>query len=129
MHAAWFAFRAFGRPRHPTLRVCFAMLAGLAPLHAERFAARTGQRSPSDPDVFLEFSSYGVRAIDAVIRVLGIDALLNGSDLPYGTPDGPALGDAAQQAVQQINPIRLLDLTKEVSHGVALAAGAQSLSG
>ena len=42
MHAAWFAFRAFGRPRHPRLRVCFALLAGLAPLHGERFAARGG---------------------------------------------------------------------------------------
>lgn len=42
MHSAWFAFRAFGRPRHSRLRVCFALLAGLAPLHGERFAARGG---------------------------------------------------------------------------------------
>jgi hypothetical protein len=34
--------RAFGRPRHPRLRVCFALLAGLAPLHVERFIARGG---------------------------------------------------------------------------------------
>ena len=36
---------AVGAPAHPQLRVVFAMLAGLAPLHAERLAARGG---PSD---------------------------------------------------------------------------------
>src|SRR4029077_3761662 len=65
LHAAWFAFRAYGRPRHPGLRVCFAILAGLAPLHGERFAARAGERSPVDPGTFLEISSYGTRAVDA----------------------------------------------------------------
>src|SRR5207248_8744521 len=59
MHAAWFAFRAYGRRRHPELRVCFAMLAGLAPLHGERFVARAGERSVVDDRVFLEVSSYG----------------------------------------------------------------------
>ncbi|MFC6934571.1 hypothetical protein ACFQHO_32340 [Actinomadura yumaensis] len=59
MHAAWFAFRAFGRPRHPRLRVCFAMLAGLAPSTAnasprgEADATRstrppTSRRPPTD---------------------------------------------------------------------------------
>ena len=42
MHAAWFAFRACGRPAYPRLRVCFTALAGLAPLHGERLAARGG---------------------------------------------------------------------------------------
>ena len=42
MNAAWHAFAAFGRARHPRLRVVFAMLAGGAPLHAERLAARGG---------------------------------------------------------------------------------------
>ncbi|MEA2194670.1 MAG: 6-methylsalicylate decarboxylase, partial [Solirubrobacteraceae bacterium] len=42
MNAAWHAFAAFGRPRHPRLRVVFAMLAGGAPLHGERLAARGG---------------------------------------------------------------------------------------
>ena len=92
MHAAWFAFRAYGRPRHPRLRVCFAILAGLAPLHGERFAARAGGRNLVDPDVFLEVSSYGTRAIDATIRVLGIDALVNGSDRPYADPVRLELG-------------------------------------
>jgi hypothetical protein len=121
MHAAWFAFRAHGRRRHPELRVCFAILAGLAPLHGERFAARAGGRSPVDPDVFLEVSSYGTRAIDATIRVLGIDALVNGSDRPYAEPVRMDLGPAALHAVRSANPGRLL-YPKEVLHEVAVAA-------
>ena len=95
MHAAWFAFRVHGRERHPRLRVCFAMLAGLAPLHGERVAARTGDRSVVDQDVFLDVSSYGTRAVDATVRVLGIDALVNGSDRPYADPVSLELGPAA----------------------------------
>jgi 6-methylsalicylate decarboxylase len=177
MHAAWFAFRVYGRPRYPRLRVCFALLAGLAPLHGERFAARAGDRMAGragdrsagagdrfapgagdrsagagdrsagagdrfapgdgdlfapgagdrgavDPDVFLEVSSYGIRAIDATVRVLGIDALVNGSDRPYAEPvdlDG-ALGAAAAHALRRVNPLRLLN-HKEVSHESAVAAG------
>jgi 6-methylsalicylate decarboxylase len=121
MHAAWFAFRAYGRPRHPALRVCFAILAGLAPLHGERFAARAGARSPVDPGVFLEFSSYGTRAVDATIRVLGIDALVNGSDRPYAAPARLDLGGAAARAMRSANAERLL-YPKEVSHEMAVAA-------
>src|SRR5262249_44374767 len=54
MYAAWYAFRAVGRPRYPTLRVCFAILAGLAPLHGERFLARAGERTILDEHAFLE---------------------------------------------------------------------------
>jgi 6-methylsalicylate decarboxylase len=125
MHAAWFAFRAFGRPRHPRLRVCFAMLAGLAPLHGERLAARAGMHTVLDRDVFLEISSYGTRALDATVRVLGIDVLVNGSDRPYAGPVPPDLGNAAAHAMRSANPIRLLDPT-EVTRGLALASGTQS---
>jgi predicted TIM-barrel fold metal-dependent hydrolase len=121
MHAAWFAFRAHGRPSHPDLRVCFAIMGGLAPLHGERFAARAGGRNPVDPGVFLEVSSYGTRAVDATIRVLGIDALVNGSDRPYADPVRLDLGTAAVHAVCSANPQRLLNL-KEVVHEVAFAA-------
>jgi 6-methylsalicylate decarboxylase len=121
MHAAWFAFRVHGRLRHPRLRVCFAMLAGLAPLHGERFAARTGDRNVVDGDVFLDISSYGTRAVDATIRVLGVDALVNGSDRPYAEPPELELGAAAARALRTVNPLRLL-YPKEVSHGMAIAA-------
>ena len=90
MHAAWFAFRAWGRPAYPRLRVCFTALAGLAPLHGERLAARGGTdpltRGIIDPGMFVETSSYGHRAVDAVLRVLGVDALVLGSDRPYAEP-------------------------------------------
>jgi predicted TIM-barrel fold metal-dependent hydrolase len=108
MHAAWFAFRAFGRRRHPRLRVVFAMLAGLAPLHGERFAARAGERTVIDPDVFLETSSYGPRAIDAIVRVSGIDTLVHGSDRPYAPPPRSGLGAAGETALRVVNPARLL---------------------
>ncbi|MBV9802461.1 MAG: hypothetical protein JO130_04700 [Solirubrobacterales bacterium] len=121
MHAAWFAFRAYGRPRHPRLRVCFAMLAGLAPLHAERFAARAGGRNPVDPAVFLDISSYGTRAVDATIRALGIDALVNGSDRPYAPPPRLELGAAALHALRSSNPERLIH-PQEVSNEVAVSA-------
>jgi 6-methylsalicylate decarboxylase len=108
MHAAWFAFRVHGRPRHPELRVCFAILAGLAPLHGERFAARAGERTVVDPEMYLETSSYGPRAIDAMVRVNGVDPIVNGSDRPYAPPPQSGLGDAAELALRVTNPARLL---------------------
>ena len=108
MHAAWYAFLAFGRPQHPSLRVCFAMLAGLAPLHGERAAMRGAGRGAVDSDAFLETSSYGPRALDAVVRVLGIDVLVHGSDRPYALPVAGGLGQAAEQALRLRNPLRLL---------------------
>jgi hypothetical protein len=109
MHAAWFAFRAFGRPRHPRLRVCFALLAGLAPLHGERLAVRGGGRGELDPLVYVETSSYGPRAIDATIRALGVDPIALGSDRPYAPPPRDlGLGEAAEHAIRVVNPDRLL---------------------
>ena len=111
MNAAWNAFATFGRPAHPRLRVCFAMLAGLGPLHRERLLARGG-RPVADPDVFLDTSSYGPRAIDAVIRELGIDALVHGSDRPVIPAAEPALGEAVRVALRSRNPARLLSLAE-----------------
>ncbi|MEZ0074845.1 amidohydrolase family protein [Planotetraspora sp. GP83] len=109
MHASWFAFQAFGRPRHPGLKVCFALLAGLAPLHSERQINRGASgRGLVDPDVFVETSSYGPRAIDAVIRELGIDVVVNGSDLPYAEAPSLEFGDAARHAIRVANANRLL---------------------
>ncbi|MGW3287217.1 amidohydrolase [Streptomyces sp. NPDC001002] len=114
MHASWFAFRAFGRPRHPQLRVCFALLAGLAPLHGERFAARgdgADQVDGVDRNVFVETSSYGPRAVEAIVAALGADAVVQGTDRPYaGPPERPGfgLGGAAGRAFRVDNPWRLL---------------------
>jgi len=107
MNAAWHAFAVAGRPAHPRLRVCFAMLAGLAPLQRERLVARGG-RSAADPLTFVDSSSYGARAVDAVIRELGVDALVHGSDLPVVDGREPALGAAVREAIRERNPARLL---------------------
>jgi hypothetical protein len=110
MNAAWHSFIAWGRAAHPRLRVVFAMLAGGAPLHVERLAARGGPSSTAiDPLIFFDTSSYGPRAIDAVIRCMGIDQLVYGSDRPVvSTAAEPSLGDAADAAMRETNPARLL---------------------
>ncbi|EXG81084.1 amidohydrolase family protein [Cryptosporangium arvum] len=109
MHDAWHAFLAFGRAAHPTLRVCFALLAGLGPLHGERLAARGGPaRRPVDMDAFVDTSSYGPRAVDAITRVLGVDLVVLGSDRPYATVPDFGLGDAFDHALAVSNPARLL---------------------
>ncbi|GAA3840539.1 hypothetical protein GCM10022226_73770 [Sphaerisporangium flaviroseum] len=111
MHASWYAFRAFGRPRHPRLRVCFALLGGLAPLHVERFITRGGsERGVVDPDAFLETSSYGHQAIDAITRAVGVEVVVLGSDRPYAAPAQALLGEAAARTMSVVNPMRLLNM-------------------
>jgi 6-methylsalicylate decarboxylase len=97
MQAAWLAFLVAGRPRHPRLRVVFSMLAGLAPLHAERLCSRGGPTPQlPDPLVFYETSSYGPAAVRLFEQVVGREQLLYGSDRPVvepqelGMPDGLA---------------------------------------
>jgi 6-methylsalicylate decarboxylase len=107
MQTAWHAFAVWGRVAHPGLRVCFAMLAGLAPLQRERLVARGGP-AISDPDVFLEVSSYGGRTVDAVLREVGVDRLVHGSDRPVVPAAELPLGDAVRTALRQRNPARLL---------------------
>jgi hypothetical protein len=110
MHAAWHAWAQWGRPRHPELRVVFAMLAGLAPLHAERLAARGGPaHAVHDPLTFFDTSSYGPKAIDAMLRIVGVDRLLHGTDVPVVSPhDLSPLGEAAVHALMVANPERVL---------------------
>jgi hypothetical protein len=110
MSAAWHAFAAFGRPVHRHLRVVFAMLAGGAPLHAERLTARGGPASAlADCRLFYDTSSYGLRAIDAVVRCVGIEQLVHGSDRPVVEAAPPALlGPAARAAMVGDNVARLL---------------------
>jgi len=85
--AAWLAFQAAGRARHPELRVIFAMLAGLAPLHAERLLSRGASMAGApDPLVFFETSSYGPSAVSMMERAVGAEQLLYGSDRPVVEP-------------------------------------------
>jgi hypothetical protein len=110
MQRSWYAFRVAGRPGHPALRVCFAMLAGLAPVQAERFAARAEPMGPVDRDAFVETSSYGPLAVGATVCALGLDVVVRGSDSPYAAPVDPGLGAAGAYALGTANPRRLLGL-------------------
>ncbi len=117
LQAAWWAWHAFdARAWFPDLRVVFGAGAGLAPLLTERHGLRGGVRTPVDPDVYVDTSGHGVRTLEALVRVLGIDPLVLGSDQPYAEPLDHLLGDAATHAVRVANPRRLL--------GLAPAAGA-----
>jgi 6-methylsalicylate decarboxylase len=109
LNAAWWAWAALGRDMFPRLPVCFAALAGLGPLHGERQRARGGAAGRVDGLTFVETSTYGTQAVDAVVRVLGIDVVCRGSDRPYAVPVQPKLGsEAALHAISCSNPGRLL---------------------
>ena len=111
LHAAWYAFALAARPVFPGLRVCFAALGGLAPAHLERYSARGGERRPVDRNAYVETSSYGSNGIDATVRVLGVDAVVMGSDRPYSVPfTGDVGGPALAHAIRSTNPLRLLGL-------------------
>lgn len=98
LSTAWHAWTLHGRAEHPRLRVLFAALAGLGPLHAERLAARGHARQAAavegDSCTFLDTSSYGPLALAAVARVVGAERLVHGSDLPYARPLRPDQADA-----------------------------------
>lgn len=106
--AAWWSWHARGRALLPDLRIGFVAGAGLAPLQHERLQARGGRLGAVDPGVFVETSSYGAQAVDALIRVLGIDAVIRGSDRPYSEPATFGFGSAADQAIDVNNPRRFL---------------------
>ncbi|QCW52086.1 amidohydrolase [Nocardioides dongxiaopingii] len=110
--SAWFAWHLAGRALLPDLRIAFVALAGLAPLHHERLVARGGTFGAVDRHVYYETSSYGPRAIDAMVRVVGVDAVVHGSDLPYAAPSsttGPGMGEALSHALLTANPHHLMN--------------------
>jgi hypothetical protein len=110
MALAWHAFLGWGRVAHPSLRICFAMLAGLAPLHAERLALRGGPAEAiNDPNIFYDTSSYGPRALAAMAGAVGVDQLVTGSDRPVVDPPLAApLGAQAAVLMSTANVHRLL---------------------
>jgi hypothetical protein len=101
MHAAWLTFLTAGRAQHPELRVVFAMLAGLAPLHKERLSSRGGPSAHApDPLVFYDTSSYGSSALRMLEEVVGSEQLLYGSDRPVVEP-----GELGMPAALDWDPI------------------------
>jgi hypothetical protein len=116
MHAAWLALLSAGRHEHPRLRIVFSMLAGLAPLHAERLCSRGGPATlDPDPLSFYETSSYGPRAVAQLAELVGPTQLLYGSDRPVADPgehriahalDWDAVAEASQRALAPSAPAR-----------------------
>ena len=120
LQAAWLAFQAAGRTDHPRLRVIFSMLAGLAPLHAERLAARGGPGSPiADPLTFYEGSSYGPVAIGAIESAVGSRQILYGSDRPVIEPNRD--GHTASLDWDLLDEVTLRALGDPVRAGMAVA--------
>jgi hypothetical protein len=106
---------AFGAARFPTLQIVFALLAGGAAFHLERFARRGLDADTAfAPNVWFETSSYGERALELSVRTFGVERMLFGSDAPVDrvqTALGPvrALGPALESATLRSNPHALLD--------------------
>ena len=109
LQTAWWAWHASGgRAEFPRLRILFAAAAGLAPVHHERLVARGGRLGTIDPNLYVDTSGYGPQAVDAVVRVLGIDQIVHGTDRPYADVTDLKQGGAAEVAVRRTNPHRLL---------------------
>jgi predicted TIM-barrel fold metal-dependent hydrolase len=103
LQAAWWAWAGAGAVRHPRLRVVFAALAGLAPLHHERADARGGPPTPTRPQLFYDTSSYGPQAVALMRRAVGPEQLVYGSDVPVVAARAPR-----DDALLRANPARLL---------------------
>jgi hypothetical protein len=108
LKAAWLTWNEGGRIQHPTLRIAFIALAGLAPLALAAASSRKGRQPKSDPNVFYETSAYDERAIDAMARIVGVGPLVHGSDRPFRQPRDPELGRQFNHAVFSQNPRTLL---------------------
>jgi hypothetical protein len=116
VHAAWFVFVTAARRQFPELRVVFAMLAGLAPLHTERLLARGGPEIDiEDPLIFYDTSSNGPQAISLMERLVGSEQLLYGSDRPVVDPDCHGIRQALDWERLASNAERLF------AHGPQLA--------
>ena len=92
------------------LRVVFAALAGLAPLHAERTALRGGPAlGEPDPLLFYDASSYGPRALRAMAGAVGTAQLVHGTDVPVVPgPTTRPLGHEVHERMRRENAARLL---------------------
>ncbi len=116
LHAAWHAWQVAGAASHPDLRVGFVALAGLAPLHHERLAARGGPRrlplgqgAGPGAHLFYETSSYGPTAVRQLVDVVGSAALMHGSDRPNALPATSYGSTDLDRDLFSINPVRFLE--------------------
>ncbi|HEX6653854.1 MAG TPA: hypothetical protein VF072_14000 [Thermoleophilaceae bacterium] len=117
-HTAWHAFHAVVRPSLPGLRVVFALLAGLAPLHVERTVLRggtVGESALGDQLSFYDTSSYGPRAVRSIATAVGIGQLVHGTDYPVAVlaadPVAEAFSNGWAEIVRRNAPSRALGYT------------------
>jgi hypothetical protein len=113
MQAAYAAWISGGTERWPEVPVIFAILAGGGPFQHERLRSRGFEVRPALlPNVYLETSSYGRRALELCMAAFGIRQLLYGSDAPVVDPgatlrDVRGFGQAVADALCRDNPTRL----------------------
>jgi 6-methylsalicylate decarboxylase len=113
---AYVYWLAVGGRRWPELPVVFALLAGGAAFHLERFVRRG--LDPQIPTlrqehVWLETSSYGEQALELSLRTFGAARHVFGSDAPIDRVEGAltpsrAFGSAVATALLADNPLELL---------------------
>jgi predicted TIM-barrel fold metal-dependent hydrolase len=113
--AAFFAWRIAGAERYPRLRICFAVAGGGAPFMEERWRTFSGESRGIDRNLFVDTASFGRLALECALATYGVEQVVFGTDVPVisaGTVTHALseLGPAAEQAVVQRNPVRLLDL-------------------
>jgi predicted TIM-barrel fold metal-dependent hydrolase len=111
---AFFAWRALGAARYPRLRVCFAIMGGAAPFLEERWRVFSGETRAIDRNLFLDTASCGRLALECALATYGVEQIVLGTDIPVISSDPvrsalSGLGPAAEQAVTERNPLRLLD--------------------
>ncbi len=106
MQRAWFVVNHVARCDFPALRICFAMLGGLAPLHDDRLRSRGVDRFGPDGVTFVETSSYGPDITAAVAAAVGESAIVFGTDRPV-VSTAPVPLTRAKRARE--NAARLID--------------------
>ena len=107
MSAAWHAFAALGRraPSAPARRVRDARRLRPAARRAARRARRPGRGHPRPARVVRHLLLRRAHAIDSMLRMVGVDRLVHGSDRPVVAAPWPAaLGDAVEHALTVANP-------------------------
>lgn len=124
MQAAWLTFVSAGRAQHPQLRVVFSLLAGMAPLQAERLLSRGGPALRlGDPLLFYETSSYGPSAVHTLAAIVGAQQLLYGSDRPVVEPLELHMPDALDWDLIGDNARRALGVSEAARAAMADTAG------
>jgi predicted TIM-barrel fold metal-dependent hydrolase len=113
--AAFFAWRIAGAERYPRLRICFAVAGGGAPFMEERWRTFSGESRGIDPNLYVDTASFGRLALECALATYGVEQVVFGTDVPVISAETVSralseFGPAAEQAVVQRNPRRLLDL-------------------